>query len=155
MVFSPNRGHSSSTAFFICSQRLALWLIRRINPYLTDRLMYAPSWTSSVKLPLASIVSVLPLGRASAPWRRRIKQRAYGDGGLGLRLTLLMVRMKSLFFWQNSSGFSPGTWRSSSRTRWSLTKKEREVEVASEQKNKAMWIWVSFIAVLKDQIVAK
>lgn len=61
MVFSPINGHSSSTAFFICSQRSAFWLIRRIKPYLTVRRRYAPSSTFSVKLPLALMVSFLPL----------------------------------------------------------------------------------------------
>lgn len=66
MVFSPINGHSSSTAFFICSQRSACWLIKRIKPYLTTRTRYAPSSTFSVKLPLASMVSVLPLRKTLA-----------------------------------------------------------------------------------------
>ena len=66
IVFSPINGHSSSTALFICSQRSACWLIKRIKPYLTTRTTYAPCSTSSVKLPLALMVSVLPLREALA-----------------------------------------------------------------------------------------
>ena len=66
IVFSPINGHSSSTVFFICSQRSASCLIKRIKPYLTTRTRYAPCSTFFVKLPLASTVTVLPLREASA-----------------------------------------------------------------------------------------
>ena len=56
-----------------------------------------------------------------------------------------MVRMKSSLLPQNSSGLSPGTLRSSSRTCWSLLKKERELDVAREERKSGRRETVSFI----------
>jgi len=63
--------------------------------------------------------------------------RTYGEGGLGVRSTLVMVRVYLSSFWQNSSGLAPGTLRSSSRTRWSPRKKDSELEAAEEARSRA------------------
>lgn len=60
-----------------------------------------------------------------------------------------MVRMKSSLFPQNSSGLSPGTLRSSSRTCCSLPKKDRELDVAREERKSVRRVVVSFIAVME------
>lgn len=60
-----------------------------------------------------------------------------------------MVRMKSSLLPQNSSGLSPGTLRSSPRIFWSLLKKERELDVAREERKRGRRELVSFIVVVK------
>lgn len=59
-----------------------------------------------------------------------------------------MVRVKSSLLPQNSRGLSPGTLRSSSRTCWSLPRKEREVDVAREERRSGRIVVVSFMAVV-------
>ena len=56
-----------------------------------------------------------------------------------------MVRMKSSLFSQNSSGLSPGTLRPSSRTCWSLPKKEKELDAAREESKSGRRVVVSFM----------
>ena len=60
-----------------------------------------------------------------------------------------MVRMKSSLLPQKSSGLSPGTLRSSSRTCWSLPKKERELDVAREEMKRGKRVQVSFIVAVE------
>lgn len=53
-------GHSKPT-LLICSHKSASWLINLIRPYLTCRSTLAPSSTSSLNIPEASMVRVWPL----------------------------------------------------------------------------------------------
>ncbi len=56
-----------------------------------------------------------------------------------------MVRMKSSLLSQNSSGLSPGTLRLSSRTCCSLAKKEKELDVAREERKRGSRMVVAFM----------
>ena len=81
-----------------------------------------------------------------------VGSQTYGKGGFGSRSTLLMVRMKSSLLAQKLSGFLPGTLRSSSRTCWSA-KKEKEVDVAREERKSGKRVVLSFIVVVERKTV--
>lgn len=138
MLMSPfSMGHSMST-FLTCSQRSALVEIRRIRPYLTWRLQYAPSPMTWFAVPVAFIVSDLPLlhGQRKPPRAVRLDDRngraTYANGGLGVRSTFVMVRISELWsLGHSSSGESPGILRSSSSVAWVPPKTLRAVAEAT------------------------
>ncbi len=70
------------------------------------------------------------------------------SGGLGVRLTCLMVKISlEVSAWQYSSGLSPGTERSS-RTLWSPPKKLDDLEATSEERKNGTSVFMSFMAII-------
>lgn len=61
----------------------------------------------------------------------------YAIGGFGFRLTCSIIRISlSWVAWQYSSGDSPGTGEFSSKTRWSLPKKDKPLDATRVLKSK-------------------